>query len=238
MKYKKNNSLLYILLLLIIVFIIVLIKYKHKERFENKDYTTAYVINLVERTDRKNTIIEKFKDTSIRLEFVNAVKSKKGENGNIGLGESYKNIVRSHKDLPSILIFEDDCKPLDNFDKRWETTKKWLDSNPNEWEIFGGGVSPFEWVELKVKLENNVNLFTSGKAYFTQFTYINSSAYDKILNYDFNVHGPIDHYINNGKYFKFITIYPLLTFQEPGISNIVNDKTSYTYDDSIFKNKL
>ena len=237
MKYK-NNNLLYILLLLIIVLIIVLIKYKYKERFENNDITTAYVINLVERTDRKKTIIEKFKNTSIRLEFVNAVRSKKGQNGNIGLGESYKNIIRSHKDLPFILIFEDDCKPLDNFDERWKITKKWLDTNSNEWEIFGGGVQPLEWVELKVKLENNINLFTSGKAYFTQFTYINSSAYDKVLNYDYNVHGPIDHYINNGKYFKFVTIYPLLTFQEPGKSDIVNVETTYSHDDSMFKNKL
>ena len=234
MKYK-NNNLLYILLLLIIVLIIVLIKYKYKERFQNNDITTGYVINLVERTDRKNRIIENFKDTSIRLEFVNAVRNK---NGAIGLGESYKNIVRSHKDLPSILIFEDDCKPLDNFNERWKITKKWLDANPTEWETFGGGVQPLEWVELKVKLENNINLFTSGKAYFTQFTYINSSAYDKILNYDFNVHGPIDHYINNGKYFKFVTIYPLLTFQEPGKSDIVNDETNYKHDDSKFINKL
>ena len=234
MKYK-NNNLLYILLLLIIVLIIVLIKYKYKERFQNNDITTGYVINLVERTDRKNRIIENFKDTSIRLEFVNAVRNK---NGAIGLGESYKNIVRSHKDLPSILIFEDDCKPLDNFNERWKITKKWLDANPTEWETVGGGVQPLEWVELKVKLENNINLFTSGKAYFTQFTYINSSAYDKILNYDFNVHGPIDHYINNGKYFKFVTIYPLLTFQEPGKSDIVNDETNYKHDDSKFINKL
>jgi len=239
MKYKKNsNNLLYILLFLIVVLIIVLIKYKYKEPFENTDITIAYVINLKERTDRKNTIIEKFKNTSIRLEFINAVRSEKGQNGNIGLGESYKNIIRNNRDRPSILIFEDDCKPLDNFDQRWKITKKWLDSNQNEWEIFGGGVQPIEWVELKVKLEDNINLFTSGKAYFTQFTYINSSAYDKVLNYDFNINGPIDHYLNNGKYFKFITIYPLLTFQEPGKSDIVNDETSYNHDDSMFKNKL
>lgn len=128
--------------------------------------------------------------------------------------------------------------PLDNFDERWKITKKWLDSNPNKWETFGGGVYPIDWVELKVKLENNINLFTSSKAYFTHFTYINSSAYDKILNYDYDKHGPIDHYINNDKYFKFITIYPFLAFQESGQSDIANNNVTHTYDDSIFKNKL
>jgi GR25 family glycosyltransferase involved in LPS biosynthesis len=239
MKYKKNsNNLLYILLFLIVVLIIVLIKNKYKEPFENSNITIAYVINLKERTDRKNTIIEKFKNTSIRLEFINAVRSEKGQNGNIGLGESYKYIIRSHRDLPFILIFEDDCMPLDNFDERWKITKKWLESNPNEWETFGGGTYPKEWVKLKLKLENNINLFTSGKAFFTHFTYINSSAYDKILKYDYDKHGPIDHYINNDKYFKFIAIYPFLAFQESGQSDITNNNVTHTYDDSIFKNKL
>jgi GR25 family glycosyltransferase involved in LPS biosynthesis len=232
---QNKNLILYSLLLLISICIYIC--YLDK-LFKNNNITTAYVINLPERTDRKNTIIEKFKNTSIRLEFVNAVRSKKGQNGNIGLGESYKNIIRSHRDLPFILIFEDDCKPLDNFDERWKITKKWLDSNPNEWETFGGGTYPKEWVKLKLKLENNINLFTSGKAFFTHFTYINSSAYDKILKYDYDKHGPIDHYINNDKYFKFIAIYPFLAFQESGQSDITNNNVTHTYDDSIFKNKL
>ena len=73
----------------------------------------AYVINLDDRKDRWNDTINYFKDSSIDLERVSAIKNK---NGHLGCGLSIQKIIQMAKDqnMESVLILEDDNKPLDN----------------------------------------------------------------------------------------------------------------------------
>lgn len=205
----------------------------------NNTINKGFVVNLKEATQRKQNIINSFKDSSIQLEFVEAVKVKNGENGNIGLGETFKNIIKQNSNLKFILILEDDCKPLENFDKRWKITKKWLDNNPNEWEIFSGGCIVQNSVEIKKKLEENVNIFKmDGDAWCTHWTYINSNAFNKVLDYDFNKHGTIDYYLNSSKYFKVLTIYPLLAVQDGGYSFINKKDKTLNFTNKIMLNGL
>ena len=112
---------------------------KRRQRKKGGDeITKAYVINLDKRTDRWEKIQERFKNSSIVLERVSAIVN---ENGHEGFKLSMQKIIKMAKDnnLPTVFFMEDDCKPVDNFDLRWKTTKDWLDANLDKWDIFNGG---------------------------------------------------------------------------------------------------
>ena len=150
---------------------------------------------------------------------------------NAGLGKSFVEVVKNakQKNLPSVLIFEDDNKPLENFDKRWQVTKAWLESNKDKWDIFTGGprftdwglynatttTSPFiESLELIVSLDENVNIFKSLTELFsTNWIYINSNVYDTIINYTIEKNGPIDRFLCNINNFKLYLCIPILGLQ-------------------------
>jgi hypothetical protein len=95
--------------------------YNNNLKYDNN----AYVINLNHRVDRWIQINKKFKNSNFRLIRVPAIKN---ENGALGCGLSFLKAVKYAKDkkLDSILIFEDDNKPLDNFEARWLIIKEWL----------------------------------------------------------------------------------------------------------------
>jgi hypothetical protein len=197
----------------------------------DNDRTTAYVINLIERTDRKEQIKEAFKNSSFDLEFIEAIKVKEGENGNIGLGETFKKIIREKGNNIPLLILEDDCKPINDCDNRWKIVKQWLNKSLDKWEIFSGGVTvPTDsQVKLEHKIDDNNNLFSAIKAHGTQWVYINPSAFNKALEYDFYKHGPIDVYLNTYSNFKNLIVFPFISIQEDGYSNI-EKKVSHKKD--------
>jgi GR25 family glycosyltransferase involved in LPS biosynthesis len=205
----------------------------------------AYVINLDKRTDRWNQIQEKFKGSSVELERVSAVEN---DDKYLACSLSHLKVVQMAKDknLPTVLIFEDDNKPTENFDKRWQIVKKWLDNNTDKWEIFNGGGAWHEYeheghekefdIKLKYKMEENINLFNCAKVLRTNFIYINSSAYDKVLKWsrdlpDKDVTYCIDTYIGSRKYFNTLCIYPFLGTQENGVSDLMKIDKNTTEED-------
>jgi len=193
--------------------------------------SVAYVINLDSNTERWERIQKDFKNSSISLIRVSAVKE---EDGALGCGKSFQKIVAMAKDentknpdtFKTVLIFEDDNMPLEDFDNRWKITKQWLDSNMDSWDIFNGGIlfnSEKEFTAtLKTSLDSNVHLFTPNYFYSTNWIYLNRSAYDKILEWDLNKHKQIDRYFSNftENNFKTLCIYPFLANQYSGYSNI------------------
>lgn len=188
-KYKKNNY-IYILLVLLIIFISIILYYNKSEKFEDiiedNNNNTAYVINLDKRPDRYKKIIENFKDYNINIKRISGVYNKKGWKG---CGYSHMKIIKLAKEynLPSILILEDDCKPTKYFN-HWFTIKKWLDNNRNKWEIFIGGNSYYgaHGPDNNIK---SICKFDDIKLYYgsmstTHFVYLNSSAYNKMLEWE------------------------------------------------------
>lgn len=192
---------------------------------------SAFVINLDKRTDRWYQIKKLFKNSSINLIRVSAIKK---NDGHLGCGLSFMKIVRYAKEnnLKSVLIFEDDNMPLDNFDSRWLTIKKWLDNNLDKWEIYNGGARFLDWqtynkkvpninnydVKLFHKINHNEYLFKNDLIVSTNWMYINFNCYDKLLkwldiqtNIRFLV--PIDQYINNSKNFNCVFSIPQLALQ-------------------------
>jgi len=102
--------------------------------------TIAHVINLDHRKDRYEKITDMCKNLkSIHLEKFNALY---GDPGWKYCGLSHLEVIKQNIDKGKhILVFEDDCCILvpKQFDARWNEIKKWLDDNPDKWDIFNGG---------------------------------------------------------------------------------------------------
>ena len=228
-------------------------KYKIKKGKTRKiKKTDAYVINLDEATERWDKIQKDFKDTNIHLIRVSAVKNI--EKPKQGLLDSFKKIVTiaKEKNLKSVLILEDDSYPTENFNKRWATTKKWLDTNMDKWELFNGGVLLFWFNKIKTnkdtELKSNINLYKSNRIFSNNFLYVNKNCYDKFLNLEHKImyddyieenKRSVDHYTGDSEHFNSIYIYPQLAKQHNGHSYLDNntDKIrSYDDIDNYFKN--
>ena len=193
---------------------------KSTRRQKGGNTTTAYVINLDKRlNDRWPRIQSEFKDTQIKLERFPAIVN---DNGHIGLANSYKELVKmaKEKNMDSILIFEDDCTPIKGFNRRWAKVKEWLDNNKDSWEIFNGGIKwPLD-TEHIIDLDKDIQLIRSkskgGRT--AHFVLINKTAYDKVLEYDFEKNGLFDYFVNSS-HFKNVFIMPNLCVQHGGMSN-------------------
>jgi len=192
----------------------------------------AYVINLDNRPEKWERIQNDFKHTSIDLERFSAIKH---ENGHIGCGNSFKALVQKAKDenMDSILILEDDCKPLKNFEKRWLATKEWLDNNQDKWNVFNGTAKdPLDSVLIH-RFDNKNTLNTMSKGKYATMILIKKDAYDTALQWDWDKHWLFDfNFINNIQYFKNIFIDPPLALQYSGFSNTEKIDKDYTHENS------
>jgi GR25 family glycosyltransferase involved in LPS biosynthesis len=195
---------------------------------------TAYVINLDERTDRWNQIQNSFKGYNINLERVSAVRDQVGWKG---CGYSHIKVIRAAKEkkLPFVLIMEDDCKPTEHF-RNWFKIKEWLDKNTDKWDIFLGGNSYYGFsgkdnsVKAICKIDG-IKLYNT-KATSLQFYYVNSTAYDKILEWETYIKNndtwiPIDLWPNKIG-LRCVSSTPFIAFQEISHSNIENTVRDYT----------
>jgi hypothetical protein len=191
--------------------------YKKKQQKGGLEKMKAYVINLDKNVERWKTIQDNFKDKDIVLERFKAIENK---NGHEGLAKSYQSLVKMAKEnnLETILIMEDDCKPLKYFNKRWNFIKEWLINNKDKWEIFNGGVRAPQNMVLKYELNMKIKLYNASLATYAHFIFINSNAYDKILNWK-ESDGLFDLYINTINNFNTLIIDPPLALQNSGYSN-------------------
>lgn len=192
---------------------------------------TAYVINLDKRPEKWERIQNDFKDTNIHLERFKAIEN---ENGHIGCGESFKALIRmaKEKNMDSILVLEDDCKLLKNFNSRWAKIKVWLDNNKDKWNIFNGGVRYPLNGNPKYDIDVNNKLFTCKGGNHTHFMYFNSKGYDAVLNWEFSKHNYFDYYINSYELGNFLYPEPAIAIQYSGFSN--TNKGDKDYDTNMW----
>ena len=190
------------------------------EDYFNLGIEHAYVVNLEERKSKWDQIQEEFKHTNFFLERFNAIKD---EVGHKGCGKSYQAIIRmaKEKNMDSVLIFDDDCKPLDKFNERWILVKKWLNDNNEKWEIFNGGLKIVQGSETQLigTIDENNRILTIHKGIHTQMVLYKKESYDRILEWDYDKNWLIDfNYINTNK-FKTVYVEPPLTMQKEGFSD-------------------
>ena len=206
-------------------------KVRRRQTPKGGSKTKAYVINLDKRTDRWEQVQDRFKGSSFVLERVSAVED---PNGYLGCSLSFQKVVQMAKDnnLESVLIFEDDNKPLGDYETRWNTVKTWCDAN-NDWDIINGSARVMDEasVQLKYVLDNDVNLFTCSLVLNMNWIYINKSAYDKILAWKISEeYGCLDRYIGLLSEFKVYFVFPFLGVQENGFSDTLQTTNTKNVD--------
>jgi len=242
---KNNMNLLQrIGMLLIILLIVIFVVYYFKDN-------DAYLINLDTRKDRLDTVTNHFKKhlniiKTSAVHMTEDIKKEKYPNvklsiGQIGCGLSHINIVKTaiKKNLKTVLILEDDCKPTDSF-ANWFPIKKWLDSNLDKWDIFIGGNCKYFWDKDEKKetiqpicsLNNKIQLYYT-KIMCFQFIYINSRVYSKFLEWENNMDNAIDNWPDKLNMVS-VSCIPFIAIQEISYSNISKDKSDsiHTFVDS------
>jgi len=249
-----NKIIFYIFFILYTLFILYTInKYYSNQEYndhyieniynEKKNYyNNAYVINLNSQPVRWIKINKDFTNSSINLVRVPAIRNSKGH---IGCGLSFMKTVNYAKknNFNTILIFEEDNKPLKGYNKRWNIIKRWLDKNLDKWDIFNGGARLKDWNQYDKKkqsinvfktkmiyeIENSEYLFQTNEIMSTNWIYINKNAYNKVLKWkqiisnNDNKFITIDEYLGNIKYFKTLFCNPHLALQHNGVSSTENN---------------
>lgn len=207
----------------------------------------AYVINLEDRKDRKEYMINEFKDTNLNLNFVEAIKEKPGW---IGCLKSHLKIIEQAKKdkLDFVIVLEDDNVIIDksNFNQNLEKILEYLKNNLDNWNIFNGGPilnksskcnKIIDYLDLKFYEISNTSM--------TNFIIYNKNIYNFFLKYNDLIKYKqkntykIDMIIFN--YLNILSTYPILCQQlndnQSDIFNSIRNDMDELYNASNFNFK-
>jgi len=223
-----NKKYIYIIFIIILIIIYLLLNFKIKENFINIS-NDVYVINLDNRPDRLQNIVNYFSDY-LTLYRISAIKH---DDGAKGCALSHISIIKmaKEKNLPTVLILEDDCMPTESF-YLWPQIKQWLDNNKDKWDLYVGGNSYYAWndnntIKPLCKLDS-IKLYRT-KAQSSHFYYWNSTAYDSYLELENELdNGGIADLWANNQNFKIISSVPFIAVQSKDYSNIENRNIDYS----------
>jgi hypothetical protein len=183
----------------------------------------AFVLNLRSRPDRWERIKKRFEGTSIQVVRIAARKHKVGAYGCFLSFIKALKKARAMK-IPGIILMEDDCLPTPGWEKRWLVVRRWLDNNPDKWEIYSGGV--WQMIEpVEIGRTEGVVFYDPMWSVAAHWLYVPERSYDKLIDYyervaigtrllplaGINVHNNL---------FKTVTSYPFIAYQENGSSDI------------------
>jgi hypothetical protein len=194
----------------------------------NTFVTTAHIINLEHRTDRHKKITNIC--NNLKTIHPKIFKALCGQPSWKFCGLSHLEIIKQNSNHnKNILVFEDDCNILNpsNFDERWHQIKKWLDNNPDKWDVFNGGPSYISDPPDMEILDADLNIIKTKRAQSTHFIYYNIKSIDKILKWDPDFLHPIDEFHIWANDLKLLTVYPYLATQYDSYSDINNTDVSY-----------
>lgn len=195
-----------------------------------------YIINLKERIDRLNLLKQKFEVyKNINLIIVEAIKH---QNGAIGCFLSHKKCLQIAKDklLDNIIVIEDDCLPMIEFEQRLNIILEYLDTIKDDWDIFIGGVNKTEHKDIvKKEIYINISFYQINLGSCAHFMIYNKSSYDFFLNYDETIMS-----IDKCWYQKLqtYTIAPFLAKQMPNFSDICQKHCDYLRKFQVVENRL
>lgn len=182
-----------------------------------------YVINLLNRPDRKEKMIEMYQVFKrINLIFIEAVYDKIGS---IGCFRSHKKSIKYAKDnnMDYIIVLEDDSLPCDNFEDRMMNIIDYLDNN--DFEIFLGMVNKCSEKKITNVIKNNKeNLIEIKSANSAHLIIYNKKVYDFFLSENEEIRA-VDRCWNNK--IKAIVTLPFLVYPTDDFSNIEQKQTNY-----------
>lgn len=177
------------------------------------------VINLKDREDRWIEHQKAYKEWSVSMERVNAVKMKPGWKGCSLSHRKCIEIAKKRK-YPWVIILEDDAIPMEGSMEQLRTLLPTLWALRDQWDIFNGG--PSYIFDAQVLL-TEPPLYRI-KAYATQFCLVHEGVYDKILN-DVDGSHKIDVYYKDN--LRMICTAPHISIQNTGYSDIENKEIDY-----------
>ncbi|AQX04881.1 hypothetical protein BAX94_02705 [Elizabethkingia meningoseptica] len=199
----------------------------------------VYIINLDERTDRLNHILNEFKDKD---EFIiEIIQSKRNEKGNVGLWNNIRKCVQLaiERDEDFIILCEDDHVFTDDYNKNilineiYESYKQGI-------EILLCGISGV--VGSVVPLSNRK--FWISHFWGLQFTVIYSSMFLKILDYNFEEKDTADDLLslmssNKAVLFPFFSVQKYFGYSDVSLrNNIEKNNVDNLFNIAISKMKI
>jgi len=178
----------------------------------------TYVINLIERNDKKAYIEKLFKEKNIKFEFYRPVKHNNPKRGCL---ESHLHLIRSavEKDFDKILIFEDDVKFIRSI--------KDLKEPPSDWNMIYLGGTVHRIMDTKNKNYTRVQTWTT-HAYFINLQ--DKEFVNKLLEME-NYDGEVDRYYLEKVHpnFKCYMTNPMVAIQKEDYSDIEGQEVNYDF---------
>jgi hypothetical protein len=200
----------------------------------------AFVLNLDSRPERWDAIKSRFRGSNITLERIPAIPHEIGMYGNfLSFLKAFR--LAKRRGLESVLILEDDCVPTKNWETNWKQIKGWLDSNPDEWDIYSGGAwggNSFvqkitDWLGMKPntigKVGNNTIFKYPVVTMGAHWLYIPKRTLDKVIDryssisFLPKVNKKLGMDMLHGFFFKIVSSYPFIAYQASAYSNIDNE---------------
>lgn len=125
--------------------------------------------------------------------------------------------MAKEKNLKKIIVIEDDCQPINDFENRLNKINNFLDHS-DVWNIFIGGVNYTDVNNIIRKIDTEIDcLIEINYGTMTHFMIYNQNMYDIILDLDYN-----NVKIDNFWHYKYPVIIPLpfIAWQYGDISDI------------------
>ena len=196
---------------------------------------SIYVINLKERTDRRDHITNELKkiecDDYILFEGVNGKKvtnSTKLPSGMFGLIITYINIYREWKKTPkdNILIIEDDCIFIDDFNKNLED---YMNHVPEDWDMLYFGANHNYHMGEKTEPINE-KCIKLNKSFSAHCVILKSYVFEELIDklQSFSVENDVMMANLQKKYNAYSSV-PGLTSQIVSFSDIQNSLMDYNW---------
>jgi len=196
---------------------------------------SIYVINLKERTDRKEHILNHLEKINCKNYILfEGVNGKKIENptkmpsGMFGLIKTYINMYNDWKKTPkdSILIIEDDCIFVDNFN---EKLKEYMDHVPEKWDMLYFGANHNYHVGEKTEVVNE-KCIKLNKSFSAHCVILKSYVFEELIFalQSFTIENDV-MMANLQKRYNAYSSVPGLTSQIVSFSDIQNSVMDYNW---------
>ncbi len=184
-----------------------------------------YIINLSERKDRLEHIQKIFENYK-KINFI-IIEGIKEEEGWIGCYKSHIKCIKYAKEnnLPYIIVLEDDCDIVVDFENKFQNIIEYLENNLDTWDIFLGGITNLKTSKIlsniKYKEIDFINV-SEGKTF--NFVIYNNRVYNYFI--EKTIDKPIDKIWHNK--FKAIIPIPFIAKQIMSYSDIEKKIVDYS----------